>query len=162
VEELRDEYVYLEHIGDILLLHVAQDVDEPLKVLVRWADPQEVHLLAGHARVSVGTGAKDQIVENGGVRGDPDAAADHHGHLELVPVLVAASKWSLDAYFGLILRIVVAGIEVIAQLPRPRTLGLDVATQAVLVRCRGQRKAVHLMWPEGCAGQPHPLTRKVL
>ena len=44
VEELGDEDVHLQHVGDVLLLHVAQNVDEPLKVLVRWADPEEVDL----------------------------------------------------------------------------------------------------------------------
>lgn len=44
VEELRDEDVNLEDIGDVLALHVAQHVDEPLEVLVGRADPEEVHL----------------------------------------------------------------------------------------------------------------------
>lgn len=44
MEELRDEDVYLEHVGDVLALHVAQHVDEPLEVLVRRTDPQEVYL----------------------------------------------------------------------------------------------------------------------
>ena len=39
VEELGDEDVHLQHLGDVLLLHVSQDVDEPLEALVRWADP---------------------------------------------------------------------------------------------------------------------------
>lgn len=44
MEELRDEDVHLEDVGDVLALHVAQHVDEPLEVPVRRADPQEVHL----------------------------------------------------------------------------------------------------------------------
>lgn len=45
VEELRDEDVYLEHVGDVLALHVAQHVDEPLEVLVRRTYPEEVYLV---------------------------------------------------------------------------------------------------------------------
>lgn len=52
VEELRDEYVHLEHIGDILALHIAEDIDEPFEVAMRRTNPQEVHLLTGHSRVS--------------------------------------------------------------------------------------------------------------
>ena len=45
----------------------------------------------------VGGGSEDEVVEDGGVRSDADAAADHHGHLELVPVLVAAAERALDS-----------------------------------------------------------------
>lgn len=34
VEELCDEDVYLQYIGDVLALHVAKYVDEPLEVFV--------------------------------------------------------------------------------------------------------------------------------
>lgn len=44
VEELRDEDVDFKDIGDVLALNVTQNVDEPLEVLVRRADPQEVYL----------------------------------------------------------------------------------------------------------------------
>ena len=44
VEELGDEDVHLQHLGDVFLLHVSQHVDEPLETLVGWADPQEVYL----------------------------------------------------------------------------------------------------------------------
>lgn len=39
VEELRDEDVYLENVGDVLPLHVAQHVDEPLEVFVGRTNP---------------------------------------------------------------------------------------------------------------------------
>jgi hypothetical protein len=45
----------------------------------------------------VGGCSKDQIVEDGCVGGDPDAAAHHDCHLELVPVLIAAAEGSLNA-----------------------------------------------------------------
>ena len=48
VEELSDENVHLEHVRDVLPLHVAEHVDEPLEVAVRGTDPEEVDLLAGH------------------------------------------------------------------------------------------------------------------
>ena len=54
---------------------------------VRGADPKEVDLLAGHARVTVGRRAEDEVIEDGGVRCHADPAAYHHGNLELVPVL---------------------------------------------------------------------------
>ncbi len=67
---------------------------------MRRADPEEVDLLARHPRVSVGGGAKDEVVEDGGVGRDADAAADHDGHLKLVPVLVSAAERALDADLG--------------------------------------------------------------
>ena len=54
---------------------------------MRGADPEEVDLLAGDARVAVGGGAEDEVVEDGGVGRDADAGADHHRNLELVPIL---------------------------------------------------------------------------
>ena len=38
MEELRDEDVHLEHVGDVLPLDVPEDVDEPLEVSVRLID----------------------------------------------------------------------------------------------------------------------------
>ena len=52
MEELCDEDVHLEHVGHVLAFDVPQDVDEPLEVAVRRTDPQEVHLLASHTRIS--------------------------------------------------------------------------------------------------------------
>ena len=44
VEELSDEDVHLQDIGDVFPLHVPQHVDEPLEGAVGRADPQEIHL----------------------------------------------------------------------------------------------------------------------
>ena len=44
VEELRDEDVHLENVGDVLILDVAQHVHEPLESPLRRRDPQKVHL----------------------------------------------------------------------------------------------------------------------
>lgn len=46
MEELRDKDVNFEDVGDIFAFDIAQDINEPFEVLVRRADPQEVHL--GH------------------------------------------------------------------------------------------------------------------
>ena len=54
------------------------------------------YLLAGNPGVPISGGAEHEVVEYGGVRRDADAAAHHHGHLELVPVLVAAAERTLD------------------------------------------------------------------
>lgn len=45
VEELCDKDVHLKHIGNILAFNVAQHVNEPLKLAMCWADPEEVHLM---------------------------------------------------------------------------------------------------------------------
>lgn len=45
VEKLSDEDVNLEDVGDILLLNVTKDVDEPLEVFVGRTDPEEVNLV---------------------------------------------------------------------------------------------------------------------
>ena len=71
----------------IHILHSPQHIDEPLEVSVRGTDPEEVDLLARHARVSVGRGPEHEVVEDGGVGRHSDPAAHHHCHLELVPVL---------------------------------------------------------------------------
>ena len=100
VKELGYKYVNFQNICNVLFLHLSEDVNEPLELSVGLSDPEEVDLLAGHARVSVGRGPEHEVVEDGGVGRDPDAGADHDGHLELVPVLVAAPEGSLDAHLG--------------------------------------------------------------
>ena len=44
MEELCDEDVHLKHVGDVLLLHLPQDVHEPLEAAVGGSDPKEVNL----------------------------------------------------------------------------------------------------------------------
>ena len=44
MEELCDENVHLQDVGDVFSLHISQHVDEPLEVAVGRADPQEIHL----------------------------------------------------------------------------------------------------------------------
>lgn len=39
MKELRDEYVYLEHVRDVFSFDVSENVDKPLEVLVRRTDP---------------------------------------------------------------------------------------------------------------------------
>ena len=87
MEELSNENMHFEHVGDVFALDVTQDIDEPLEVSVRRTDPEEVDLLARHPRVSVGRGPEHQVVEDGGVGRDADAGPDHHRNLELVPIL---------------------------------------------------------------------------
>lgn len=135
MEKLRDENVNFEHVRDVLFLDVTQNVDEPLEVFVRRANPKEVNLLAGNARVTVGAGTKDEIVEDRSVGRDADATADHHSHFELVPILIATPIRALDANARLIVGIIIARVEVVAQLPSPRALSFDVAAEEVLVRC---------------------------
>ena len=48
---------------------------------------RSTRLLARHSRVPIGGGAEDEVIEDGGVRCDTDAGADHDSDLELVPVL---------------------------------------------------------------------------
>ena len=100
VKELCDEDVDVQDVGDVFLFHFSEDVDEPLKIAVGGTDPQEVDLFTGNAGVTIGGGTKDQIVEDGGVGGHPDAPAHHDGHLELVPVLVAAAERTFNADLG--------------------------------------------------------------
>lgn len=45
MEELCYEDVHLKNIGNIFALNITQHIDEPLKLAVRRADPQEVHLM---------------------------------------------------------------------------------------------------------------------
>ena len=100
VKELGYKYVNFQDICNVLFLDLSEDVNEPLELSVGLSDPEEVDLLARHARVPVGRGPEHEVVEDGGVGRDPDAGADHDGHLELVPVLVAAPEGSLDAHLG--------------------------------------------------------------
>ena len=100
VEELSNEDVHLQHICHILLLHVAQYINEPLKVPVWWTNPQEVHLLASNSWVSVGRRAKDQIVKDRRVWRNTDTTANHNRHLELVPILIASAEWTLNLDLG--------------------------------------------------------------
>ena len=44
MEELRDEYVHLEHVRHVLLFDVAQHVHEPLERALSRRDPQEINL----------------------------------------------------------------------------------------------------------------------
>ena len=44
MEELGDENVHLQDVGDVFSLHVSQHVDEPLEVAVGRTDPQEIYL----------------------------------------------------------------------------------------------------------------------
>lgn len=57
------------------------------------------YLFTSDPGIAIGGGAKDQVVKDGGVRRDADAAAHHHRHLELVPVLVATTKWTLYSVY---------------------------------------------------------------
>ena len=92
--------MHLKDVGHIFALHVPEDIDEPLEVAVRRTDPQEVDLFARDTRIPIRRGAEHQVVQDGGVRGHPDAAAHHDGHLELVPVLIATSEGTLDPHLG--------------------------------------------------------------
>ena len=70
-----------------------QHVDEPLKVLVRRADPEEVdlivflvltttslpHLLASDVAVSARSRVDDEIHQGRRVRGDTDSSSDQYG-----------------------------------------------------------------------------------
>jgi len=141
VEELGDEYVHFQHVCHVLLFHVAKHVDKPFEIAVRGTNPQKVDFFARNARVPVGGGAKHQIVEDGGVWGHADTPAHHHCHLEFVPVLVSAAKWSLDLNLRrvvLVLLFVIDGlVEAVTQLPCPRSNGLDVDREKVFMRSAG-------------------------
>jgi hypothetical protein len=58
--------------------HFYGDADAPHVAEVN--DPQVL-------QAPVGGSSEDEVVEDGGVGSDADAAADHDGDLELVPVL---------------------------------------------------------------------------
>lgn len=121
------------------------------------------YLLTRNAWISVGRRSKHEVVEHRGVGSHPDASSDHHRDFELVPILISSTERTLDTNFRtIVLRIVIAGIEVVAELPRPRSLSFYVAWQKILVRCRGQREGMKLVGLESGAGETHPLTRQVL
>ena len=44
MEELRYENMDLQNVRHILLFYISQNINEPLKVFVRRANPQEVYL----------------------------------------------------------------------------------------------------------------------
>lgn len=48
MEELCNENVHFENISDVLALHIPQHIDEPFKLAVGRADPQEVHLFTSN------------------------------------------------------------------------------------------------------------------
>ena len=73
----------------IHILHSPQHIDEPLEVSVGGTDPEEVDFLARHPGVSVGGGSEHEIVQDGSVGSDSNTSTHHHGHLELVPILVS-------------------------------------------------------------------------
>ena len=52
VKELGDKDVHLQHVGDVLLLHLTEHVDEPLKLSVGLRDPEEVDLFTSNTRIS--------------------------------------------------------------------------------------------------------------
>lgn len=52
MEELCDENVHLKNISDILALHIPQHVNEPLKLAMGGADPEEVYLREGGGSMS--------------------------------------------------------------------------------------------------------------
>ena len=163
VEELRDENVHLQNVGHVLALHVPQHVDEPLKVTVGRASPQKVDFLASYARVPVGGCTEHQVVEDGGVGRDADASAHHDGHFEFVPVLISATEGAIQLDLGVHdVRIEIAGIKVVAQLPSPRPLSLDMARQEVFMRRGCQRERVEFLGLDLRARKADPLAGKVL
>ena len=99
VKELGYKYVNFQNICNVLFLHLSEDVNEPLELSVGLSDPEEVDLLAGHARVSVGRGPEHEVVKDGGVGCHPNPGPDHDGDLEFVPVLVTPAKRTLDPDF---------------------------------------------------------------
>ena len=52
VKELGDEDVHFQHIGNVLLLHFSENVDEPFKLSMGLGDPEEVNFLASNPGVS--------------------------------------------------------------------------------------------------------------
>ena len=54
---------------------------------------------------------ENQIVKNGGVRGDADTPAHHDGYFEFVPILVTATKGAFNAYFGRIVLVLLFAIN---------------------------------------------------
>lgn len=97
MKELGNENVHLKHVCHILTFYISQDIDKPLKVPVGGTYPNKVDFLIADTGVTICRCAKDEIIQNGCVRCDSDTTADHHCHFILVPILVSASKWTLDA-----------------------------------------------------------------
>ncbi len=54
--------MHFEDVGDVFALDITEDVDEPLEVAVRRADPQEVDLFAGHPGITVGRRSEDKVI----------------------------------------------------------------------------------------------------
>lgn len=120
------------------------------------------HLLTCDAWISVGGGSKYEIIEHRGIRSHSDATSDHHRDLELVPILISSTERTLYTNLRMIiLRVIIARIEVITKLPRPRPLSFYVARQKILVRCGGQRERMKFIRPEGSTGETYPLTWQV-
>ena len=113
MEELSDENMHFKYIGNVFSFDVSEDVDKPLEIAVGRTDPQKVDLFAGNARVTIGGGSEDQIVEDWGVGSDTDTPTHHNCNLELVPVLVASTERSFNADLGrvvFVLLLVVDGL----------------------------------------------------
>ena len=64
MEELSDENMHFKYIGNVFSFDVSEDVNKPLEIAVGRTDPQKVDLFAGNARVTIGGGSEDQIVED--------------------------------------------------------------------------------------------------
>ena len=64
MEELSDENMHFKYIGNVFSFNVSEDVNKPLEIAVGRTDPQKVDLFAGNARVTIGGGSEDQIVED--------------------------------------------------------------------------------------------------
>lgn len=44
VEELRDEDVHFQDVGDVFAFDVSQHINEPFEIPMRWTNPQEIYL----------------------------------------------------------------------------------------------------------------------
>ena len=120
------------------------------------------YLFTSDTRVSVCGGSKHKVVQHGSIRCDTNTTADHHSDLELVPILIATTKRSFYSYFRmLVLRVVVAGIEVITQFPSPWPLCFNVTREEILVRCRSQGERMKLVRSKRGARKANPLTRQI-
>jgi hypothetical protein len=122
VEELRNKNMHFKDISDILALNVPEDVNEPLEVAVRGTDPQEVDLFARHTRIAISRGSKDQIVQNGCIRSDTNATANHDSHFELVPVLVATTERTLNPDFRRVLLVLFLIIKRLVKAERKKII----------------------------------------
>lgn len=117
------------------------------------------YLLTGNSRVSIGRSSKHEIVQHGGVGSDTNATANHHSDLELVPILIATTERSFYSYFRvLVFRVIITGIEVIAQFPSPRSLRLNVTREKVLVWRRSQGERMKFVRPKCGTRKTNPLT----